>query len=171
MKKINFILLIISFIVLLQADNNITVNSEDDYIKQKEELLSLKEEINNFYSAKEEEYLKQKSELEALKQSIDNDKKEIKALKEANEKVLKEIQNKVATKTTKIYNKMKPKIAGKIFNKMIRDGKEQVVFDIIMKLKDNQVTNIMKYINVEYASMLTEKLDTFKKQIKNKKGE
>jgi flagellar motility protein MotE (MotC chaperone) len=168
MKKLVFIFLILCFNSNIQADNNTTkssiiVNNENDYIKQKEELISLKEELDNFYLTKEQEFIKHKIELEAIKQSIEIEKKEISSLKKQNEQILKEIQNKVAGKTTKVFNKMKPKIAGKIFNKMMTEGKEKVVFDIMIKIKEKQVTDIMKYLDIEYASILTNKLETYKK--------
>jgi flagellar motility protein MotE (MotC chaperone) len=166
-------LILSSIFIFVHAEDNITVNSENDYIKQKEELISLKEELENFYLTKEQEFIKQKSELEAIKQEIQTDKKLIIKIRDENEQILKEIQNKVAGKTTKIFNKMKPKIAGKIFNKMMTEGKGKVVFDIMIKIKEKQVTDMMKYIDIEYASILTEKLETYKKTNQNiqKKGE
>ena len=67
----------------------------------------------------------------------------------------------VKNKTTKIYNSMKPKNAADIFNQMIIEGKIDDVFDIIVKLKENNVTQIMKFLSVSNASLLTEKFKNF----------
>ena len=171
MKRLIFSSLILFFSININADNNITVNSENDYIKQKEELISLKEELDNFYLTKEQEFIKQRAELESIKQIIEKDKKDILSLKKQNQQILKEIQNKVAGKTTKVFNKMKPKIAGKIFNKMMTEGKEKVVFDIMIKIKEKQVTDVMKYLDIEYASILTDRLENYKKIKQIKEGE
>ncbi len=42
---------------------------------------------------------------------------------------------------------MKPKIAAGIFNQMINEGKIEDVFAIILKLKENKVTSLMKYLS------------------------
>ena len=68
----------------------------------------------------------------------------------------------VETKTTKIYNSMKPKDAAEIFNQMIIEGKIDDVFDIIVKLKENNVTQIMKFLSVSNASMITDRLKNYK---------
>ena len=73
------------------------------------------------------------------------------------------------TKTTKIYNSMKPKDAAEIFNQMIGEGKIEDVFAIIMKLKENNVTQIMKFLSVSNASLLTEKFEKY--SVDNEKKE
>ena len=56
---------------------------------------------------------------------------------------------------------MKPKNAADIFNQMIGEGKIEDVFDIIIKLKENNVTQIMKFLTIENASMITQKIENF----------
>ena len=68
----------------------------------------------------------------------------------------------VNSKTAKIYNSMKPKIAASIFNEMIGDGRIEDVFDIILKLKEKNVTLLMKYLSVPNAAKLTLMLENFK---------
>ena len=56
---------------------------------------------------------------------------------------------------------MKPKNAADIFNEMIAEGKIDDVFDIMIKLKENNVTQIMKFLSLSNASLLTEKFKRF----------
>jgi len=51
---------------------------------------------------------------------------------------------------------------------MINDGKIEDVFDIILKLKEKNVTLLMKYLSVPNAAKLTLMLQNFK--VENKKG-
>ena len=86
----------------------------------------------------------------------------MKELYEKNKKILNDIEGKVASKTTTIYNSMKPKIAAGIFNKMIDEGKIDDVFAIILKLKEKKVTQLMKFIGTKNAAILTEMLQNYK---------
>jgi len=131
-------------------------------IKQKIEVKELKKELNVFYNKKEKEYQKRKKELETILSKIENEKKDIQALHDKNESILKDIEGLVQSKTAKIYNKMKPKIAAGIFNQMINEGKIEDVFDIILKLKENNVTSLMKYLSPKNASVLTQMLVDYK---------
>ena len=56
---------------------------------------------------------------------------------------------------------MKPKNAADIFNQMIGEGKIEDVFDIILKLKESNVTQIMKFLSVPNASIITQKLENY----------
>ncbi len=150
-------ILLFSFISLNAQENNSTA-----LIKQKIEIKELKKELNIFYNKKEKEYQKRKNELEKILAKIEKEKKEIKELEEKNIRLLKDIKGEVKNKTTKIYNKMKAKIAAGIFNQMINEGKIEDVFDIILQLKEAKVTAIMKYLSPKNASMLTQMLHDFK---------
>ena len=44
---------------------------------------------------------------------------------------------------------------------MIQEGKIDDVFDIMVKLKENNVTQIMKLLSVSNASLLTEKFENY----------
>jgi flagellar motility protein MotE (MotC chaperone) len=134
-----------------------------DITRQKNEIAQLKKEFNEFYSKKESEYKKQKEDLLKLKKSIDVEKKEIETLYKKNQDLFERLTKASKTKTVKIYNKMKPKIIAKIFNQMIDDGKIDDVFDIILGLKENKVTQFMKFINVESAATLTKMLKDYYK--------
>jgi len=140
------------------------------FIKEKKEIMVLKQDLNKFYTLKEEEYKKRKQELEALMAKVKSEKQKIQNIYDRNQAILKDIQGEVVSKTSKIYNAMKPKIAGEIFNKMIDDGKIEDVFDIILKLKEKKVTQIMRFLSIRNASKLTEKLKNFRVKDESKKG-
>jgi len=86
----------------------------------------------------------------------------MKELYEKNKKILNDIEGKVASKTTTIYNSMKPKIAAGIFNKMIDEGKIDDVFAIILKLKEKKVDCILVPSVSTFAAILTEMLQNYK---------
>lgn len=142
---------------------NAAPQDEMSNIKEKNEIIALKEELTLFYNKKESEYQKSKQELEQLLKKIEKEKKEVAELHRQNEIVLKDIQGEVETKTAKIFDRMKPKIAATIFNQMMDEGKIEDVFDIILKLKESNVTTLMKFLNVEHAALLTEKLKNYNK--------
>lgn len=150
-------------IVILAVFLTTTLFSLDNatYVKEKNEIESLKKELNDFYTLKENEYIQRQKELDQVLNKIEKEKKELEELKKHNETLLAEIENKTMNKTAKIYNGMKPKIAAEIFDKMIFEGNILDVFDIIIKLKEKQVTDIMKFLNVENAAKLTQMLKSF----------
>ena len=131
-------------------------------IKQKIEVKELKKELNTFYNKKEKEYQVRKKELETLLSKIEKEKKEIQATRDENKELLSNIKGEVANKTANIYNKMKPKIAAGIFGQMISEGKIEDVFAIILRLKENKVTSLMKFISPKNASLLTQMLQDYK---------
>ena len=131
------------------------INGSAALVKEKKEVIQLKKDLNQFYNKKEIEYKKRKKELENILASIQKEKNAIKKVYNENLDILKDINGAVSNKTTKIFNGMKPKTASGIFNKMIEDGKIDVVFDILMKLKEKKATLIMKFLSVENAAKLT----------------
>ena len=125
------------------------------------EVLELKNELNNFYNEKEKEYQRQKKELEDILTKIEQEKAEIKRLYEKNDEILKEIRSEVVKKSIRVFELMKAKVAAEIFDQMILEGKIDDVFDIMIKLKENNVTQIMKFLSLSNASLLTEKFKRF----------
>ncbi len=123
--------------------------------------MELKKELNTFYNEKETEYKQRKKELESILAQIEKEKRDIQKLYNSNLDVLKDIKQEVESKTGKIYNAMKPKDAAEIFNQMIAEGKIDDVFAIIIKLKENNVTQILKSLSVTNASIITEKLEKY----------
>ncbi len=134
-----------------------------DETKEKVEIIELKKELNDFYNKKELEYNKSKKDLKNILESIKKEKLSIKSLRDENLMILQDIKGTIESKTTKIYNKMKSKIAASIFEQMIKDGDIELVFDIVIKLKEKNVTSLMKFLSPKSASMLTKRLKEFKK--------
>lgn len=141
--------------------------SSSNLTKQKFEVIELKKELNEFYNEKEQEYQERKKELENILSQIEKEKNEIKKIHDKNLEILQDIKLTIESKTSKIYNSMKPKIAADIFNQMIGEGKIDDVFDIILKLKESNVTQIMKFISVPNASIITQMLGNY--NVKNEK--
>lgn len=151
----------IIFISLFLITSLIAEETSSSLTRQKIEVLELKKELNNFYNEKEQEYQERKKELESILAQIQKEKEQIKKLHDGNLEILQDIKSEVQSKTVKIYNAMKPKDAADIFNQMINEGKIDDVFDIIVKLKENNVTQILKFLSVTNASIITEKLEKY----------
>ncbi|PLY06545.1 MAG: hypothetical protein C0625_08985 [Arcobacter sp.] len=147
------------FFGFLNAEEKITSSA---LMKQKLEVIELKKDFNNFYNKKIKEYEDRKKELDTILTKVEKEKKEIENLRDENLRILKDIKGEVDSKTAKIYNKMKAKIAASIFNQMISEGKVEDVFAIILTIKENKVTELMKYLSPENASMLTLMLKNYK---------
>ena len=131
--------------------------------------MELKKELNNFYNEKEKEYQQRKKELEGILSQIEKERNQTQKLHDKNLEILKDIKQEVESKTAKIYNTMKAKNAADIFNQMIGEGKIEDVFDIMIKLKENNVTQIMKFLSVTNASLITERLENY--SVNNEKKE
>ena len=161
---INKIVIFILFPIFLYSANE----SSSALIKQRIEVKELKKNLNSFYNQKEKEYQDRKKELQTLLTQIKKEKSEIQALHDKNLSILQDMTETVNSKTAKVYNSMKPKIAAAIFNEMISNGKIEDVFDIILKLKEKNVTLLMKFLSVPNAAKLTLMLENYK--IDNTKG-
>ena len=156
---INKVLIVIVFSLSLNA----AVETSSSLTKQKMEVLELKNELNNFYNEKEKEYQRQKKELEDILTKIEQEKAEIKRLYEKNDEILKEIRSEVVKKSIRVFELMKAKVAAEIFDQMILEGKIDDVFDIIVRLKEANVSNIMKTMSLENSSSLIQKLERYNK--------
>ncbi|AYJ78924.1 MULTISPECIES: hypothetical protein [Aliarcobacter] len=156
---INKVLIVIVFSLSLNA----AVETSSSLTKQKMEVLELKNELNNFYNEKEKEYQRQKKELEDILTKIEQEKAEIKRLYEKNDEILKEIRSEVVKKSIRVFELMKAKVAAEIFDQMILEGKIDDVFDIIVRLKEANVSNIMKTMSLENSSRLIQKLERYNK--------
>ncbi|MCT7532323.1 hypothetical protein N5U22_02805 [Aliarcobacter cryaerophilus] len=156
---INKVLIVIVFSLSLNA----AVETSSSLTKQKMEVLELKNELNNFYNEKEKEYQRQKKEIEDILTKIEQEKAEIKRLYEKNDEILKEIRSEVVKKSIRVFELMKAKVAAEIFDQMILEGKIDDVFDIIVRLKEANVSNIMKTMSLENSSRLIQKLERYNK--------
>ncbi len=151
------VVLILTFVVCSYGQTQ-----DSSYLtKQKIEIKELKKELNSFYNKKEKEYQERKKELETILAQVKREKTNIQELHDKNLKILQSIEQTVQSKTTKIYNSMKPKIAAGIFDVMISEGKLEDVFDIILKLKERNVTLLMKFLSVQNAAKITEMLENY----------
>jgi flagellar motility protein MotE (MotC chaperone) len=149
------------FVIFLGISLFALEDTSSSLTKQRIEVMELKKQLNNFYNEKESEYQQRKKELESIISQIEKEKNKIQKLRDENLEILNSIKQEVENKTTKIYNAMKPKNAADIFNQMIAEGKIDDVFDIMIKLKENNVTQIMKFLSLSNASLLTEKFKRF----------
>jgi hypothetical protein len=140
---------------------------EGEFVKQKQELIILKQELDEFYNAKEQEYKQNKSDIVKVEQQIQNKLDEIKKTKQQNEQILKEINLSIKTKTMTLYSKMKLKILLNILNEKISAGQINEVFDIIIRLKDKRVINLLKKFDTKISTELMDKLDKYKMETPN----
>ncbi len=152
--------IILGFFVTVVLLNAATGES-NSLVKQRKEVMDLKKELNEFYLKKEKEYQKQKLDIKKLLAQVENEKREIEDLYNKNKNILNDIEGAIGSKTSKIYNSMKPKRAAQIFDKMIEDGKIEDVFDIILKLKEKKVTLLLNSLSVENAAILTQMLENY----------
>ena len=157
------------FFILLGTFTFGVEETSSSLTKQRIEVMDLKKELNIFYKEKETEYQQRKKELEGILAQIEKERNAIQKLHDKNLEILQDIKLEVENKTSKIYNSMKPKNAADIFNQMIGDGKIEDVFDIMIKLKQNNVTQIMKFLSVSNASLITERLENY--SVNNEKKE
>jgi len=154
-----YLIMVLFQILVLNA-----VETSSSLTRQKMEVLELKNELNNFYTQKEAEYQTQKNELDGILEKIEQEKSEIKRLHDKNEALLKAIRAEVKEKSILVFEQMKAKVAAEIFDQMILEGKIEDVFDIILRLKESNISNIMKFLSLENASILTHKLERFNKE-------
>ncbi len=145
-----------------------TQNSGDIY-KQTQELILVKDELNEFYEMKELEYQKNKTELEKIQQSIKNSEQNIKELKDENQEILDEINKVITSKAMLMYAKMKLSVVINIFNEMINNGEIDEVFDILIRMKEKRVMKIMKKFDTKTATILMKKMRIYKDEKTNKK--
>lgn len=136
------------------------------YYKEKEELLAVKDELNEFYETKELEYQKNKAELAKIKQEILKAEKNIKKAKEDNEKTLQEIKREITSKAMNMYDKMKLGVVVNIFNEMIDNGEIDEVFDIMIRMKEKRVMKILKKFDTKTSTLLMKKMRILKESKK-----
>lgn len=151
---------ILIFLLSINLLNAGSVSAE--LVREKKEVIQLKKDLNQFYNKKEKEYKKRKKDLLDILSKIEKEKQEIKTYYNENLNTLKDIKGLVSTKTTKVYNGMKPKTSSRIFDKMIEDGEIDDVFAIILKLKEKKISSIMKFLSIENSAEITKMLQNFK---------
>ena len=158
-KTLLFILLICNF--------SYSANTKEGQLyKEKQELLAVKDELNEFYEIKELEYQKNKEELESLQKTIKIQEETILKTKEDNQKILDEINRVTTSKAMLMYDKMKLGVIVNIFNEMISNGEIDEVFDIMTRMKEKRVMKIMKKFDTQTATTLMKKMRINKDEIK-----
>ena len=157
MKKV-FLIICCSLFVTLQA----AVMQEGEFTKEKVELARLKKDLDAFYKEKENEYKKQKADLENINKDIQAKLAKIEEIKAQNQKILDEIDRKVTDKAVSLYDKMKPKVAANIFKEMVANGNINDVFDIIIKLKEKKVLELLKLLDTKTSSQLMGMIKNYK---------
>lgn len=131
---------------------------ESSLYKEKQELLAVKDELNEFYEIKELEYQKNKSELEKLQNNVKDSEKSILETKKANQDILDEINRVITSKAMLMYDKMKLGIVINVFDEMIRNGEIDEVFDIMMRMKEKRVMKILKKLDTQTSTILMKKM-------------
>jgi hypothetical protein len=143
---------------------------EGSFVKEKQELIKLKNELDEFYKIKEEEYKKNKNELLSLDKSIQSKLDLIEEKKKKNQKILDEITLKISSKAITMYGKMKLKIVKNILEEKIAAGQINEVFDIITRLKTKRVMNLLKKFDTKTSTELMDMLKNYKKEEGKKNG-
>jgi flagellar motility protein MotE (MotC chaperone) len=135
---------------------------ESTLYKEKQELMAVKDELNEFYEIKELEYQKNKAELEKIQETIKKDEQSIQDTKKKNQEILDEINRVITSKAMQMYDKMKLGVVVDIFNEMIDNGKIDEVFDIMIRMKEKRVMKILKKLDTKTSTILMEKLRIIK---------
>ena len=142
---------------------NTVMMQEGNFVKEKQELVKLKSELDEFYKIKEQEYKENKNELLSLDKSIETKLNLIEDTKKRNQKILDEITLKISSKAMTMYGKMKLKIVKNILEEKIAAGQINEVFDIITRLKTKRVMNLLKKFDTKTSTKLMDMLKDYKK--------
>jgi hypothetical protein len=136
------------------------------FIKEKQELVKLKNELDEFYKVKEEEYKINKNKLTSLNTEIQKKLDLIEKTKKDNQKILDEISLKLSNKAILMYGKMKIKIVKNIMEEKIAAGQINEVFDIITRLKTKRVMQLLKKFDTKTSTQLMDMLEKNKDKSK-----
>ena len=160
------IFIFISLILNISFAN--TVKSSASIYKEKQELIAVKDELNEFYEIKELEYQQKKALLEKIQKDIKKDEQSIKLLRDENQKILDEINRVLTSKAMLLYDKMKLGVAVNIFKEMIENGEIDEVFDILTRLKEKRVMKILKKFDTKISTLLMKKMRIYKEETNKK---
>jgi len=160
------ILTLISFLII--SNSSAQIVQDGKFVKEKQELIKLKNELDEFYKIKEDEYKKNKSKLLTLDKDIQDKLDLIEKTKKDNEKILDEISLKIANKAILMYGKMKIKIVKNIMEEKIAAGQINEVFDIITRLKTKRVMELLKKFDTKTSTKLMDMLKNNKEKQEEK---
>jgi len=155
--------ILLGLIFILTLSYGVTTK-EGALYKEQQELMIIKDELNEFYEIKELEYQKNKAELLSLQKSIKKDEQSIIDTKKANQKVLDEINRVITSKAMLMYDKMKLKIVINVFNEMIENGELDEVFDIMLRMKEKRVMKILKKLDTKTSTLIMKKMRIIKEK-------
>jgi flagellar motility protein MotE (MotC chaperone) len=156
-RKIIFLALLINQLYAINVQ-------QGDLYKEKQELIAIKDELNEFYEKKELEYQKNKVQLENIQKSIKAAEANIQKTKDENQKVLDEINRVITSKAMSMYDKMKLSVVIDIFNEMINNGKIDEVFDIMIRMSDKRVMKILKKLDTQTSTLIMKKMRILKEE-------
>jgi len=160
------ILILISFLIVSYSSAEIIQDGK--FVKEKQELIKLKNELDEFYKIKENEYKKNKSKLLSLDKDIQEKLDLIEKTKKDNQKILDEISLKISNKAILMYSKMKIKIVKNIMEEKIAAGQINEVFDIITRLKTKRVMELLKKFDTKTSTKLMDMLEDNKEKKEEK---
>ena len=154
------VLLLVSFLFL--SITNAKLMEEGAFVKEKQELIKLKNELDEFYKIKEKEYKINKNKLLALDKDIQEKLDQIEKTKRENQRILDEINLTISSKAMTMYGKMKIKIVKNILEEKIKAGQINEVFDIIIRLKNKRVMELLKKFDTKTSTKLMDMLNKHK---------
>jgi len=155
--------ILLGLIFIVNLSYGVTTK-EGALYKEQQELMIIKDELNEFYEIKELEYQKNKAELLSLQKSIKKDEQSIIDTKKANQEVLDEINRVITSKAMLMYDKMKLKIVINVFNEMIENGELDEVFDIMLRMKEKRVMKILKKLDTKTSTLIMKKMRIIKEK-------
>ncbi|MEA3553110.1 MAG: hypothetical protein U9R39_01770 [Campylobacterota bacterium] len=159
---------IFTFLFICSTLLTAAIMEEGSLFKEKQELMEIKDELNEFYEAKELDYQRSKAELEAMQKDIKIEELSIRTLRDENQKILDEIKRVISTKSMTMYDKMKLGVVVNIFNEMIKNGEINEVFDIMIRLKEKRVMKILKKFDTKTSTILMKKMRIKKEEDEKK---
>ena len=145
---------------------NAVIMEEGSLYKEKQELMAVKDELNEFYESKELEYQKRKAELENIHKKIKDDEENIIKIRDEKQKLLDEINRVISSKAMLMYDKMKVGIVVNVFKEMLKNDEFDEVFDIIVRLKNKRAMVILKKLDTKVATKLMKKMKHYKEEDK-----
>jgi len=153
-------LILCTFLVI--TITNAATTQEGALYKEKQELIAVKDELNEFYEIKELEYQENKMILEELQKQIEISEQSIKDTQKANQEILDEINRVITSKAMQMYDKMKLSVAVDVFNEMIDNGEIDEVFDIMIRMEEKRVIKILKKFETPTSTILMKKMRILK---------
>lgn len=149
--------ILIGSILMMNLSYAVTTQ-EGALYKEQQELMEIKDELNEFYEIKELEYQKNKADLLSLQKSIKKDEQSIIDTKKENQKILDEINRVITSKAMLMYDKMKLGVVINVFNEMIENGEIDEVFDIMLRMKEKRVMKILKKLDTTTSTIIMKKM-------------